>query len=257
MKIENRDNSLTYNFAIKRDKTKLVLDWLHEFRFSSIDIIAKRIGAVKTNYTSRFIKLLIDEGLIRTFTNVHTSNCRYVMLTAEGVSYLESLGRDVSRANTRVQQLGHYSKILHDIGIQEAVLERLEGYDEVIWDKNIQLDGFKLNEHPDALMHSTRGFWVALEYERWRKEQRRIYISFMNHVRALTEKKYNGVYFIFNKEVDRDYYQKLFDQAEWPRFKREESGRIKSLSTTFKPDEVQNLRRCFVFTLEGSSKPKS
>ena len=45
MLIEKRDTSLKYPKAIKEEKTRLVLDWLLEFRFSSIDLLAKRIGS--------------------------------------------------------------------------------------------------------------------------------------------------------------------------------------------------------------------
>ena len=45
MKIEQRDETLTYKRAIKADKVRLVLDWLLEFRFSSLDFLAKLLGS--------------------------------------------------------------------------------------------------------------------------------------------------------------------------------------------------------------------
>jgi len=248
MLIEQRDTSLKYPKAIKEEKTRLVLDWLLEFRFSSIDLLAQRIGSNAVN-ANRFFNTLLADGVIQAFKNVHTKNERYVMLTTAGLAYLEVLGRDISKATTRVQHLGRYSHIIHDMAVQYAVLNRLNQFEEVVWDRHINLPEHQ--DKPDVIMRSPRGYWVALEYERWRKDTKRIYISFQNHANALSEKHYAGVFYLFDREADFKHYQKLFDAKEWPRYKREsKSGRIKALDSTFKPDEVKNLRKCFVFLHE-------
>ena len=103
------------------------------------------------------------------------------MLSKAGVDLLQVAGRDVSTAQTQPSRLNRYAHLMHDLAVQAAVLKRLDHYDEVIWDKHIALpDQY---EKPDALLHSPKNYWVALEYERWRKEQKRIYLSFMNHAR--------------------------------------------------------------------------
>lgn len=248
MLIVQRDTSLKYPRAIKEEKTQLLLDWLLEFRFSSIDLLAQRIGSNVVN-ANRFFNTLLADGVIQVFKNAHTKNERYVMLTTSGIAYLEVLGRDISKATTRVQHLGRYSHIIHDMAVQYAVLSRLNQFDEVIWDRNINLP--ERQDKPDALMRSPKGYWVALEYERWRKDTKRIYISFQNHANALSEKHYAGVFYLFDQEVDLKHYQKLFDIKEWPRYKREpKSSRIQVLDSTFRPDEVKNLRKCFVFSHE-------
>lgn len=248
MLIEKRDTSLKYPKAIKEEKTRLVLDWLLEFRFSSIDLLAKRIGSNAVN-ANRFFNALLSDGVIQSFKNVHTKNERYVMLTSAGLAYLEVQGRDISKATTRVQHLGRYSHIIHDMAVQYAVLNRLYQFEEVIWDRHIDLPEHQ--EKPDVIMRSPRGYWVALEYERWRKDTKRIYISFMNHSAALEAKLYAGVFYLFDRAADHLHYKKLFDAEEWPRYKRErKSGRIKHLDSTFKPDDVKNLRKCFVFLHE-------
>lgn len=248
MLIERRDSELKYPKAIKDEKTRLVLDWLLEFRFSSIDLLAKRLGSNSVN-SNRYFNALLKDGVIQAFKNVHTKNERYVMLTRAGLSYLEVLGRDISKATTRVQHLGRYSHIIHDMAVQYAVLNRVAQFEEVIWDRHIELP--ERQEKPDALLRSPRGYWVALEYERWRKDKKRIYISFMNHANALSEKLYAGVFYLFDKDADHKYYQRLFDAEVWPRYKRDrKSGRVSQLNSTFKPDEIKNLRKCFVFELE-------
>ena len=185
MLIEHRDKRLKYPRAIKQEKIRLVLDWLLEFRFSSIDLLARRLGS-NAIYLNRFFNSLLADGYIQSFINVRTNNCRYVMLTLDGVAFLEVLGRDVSRATTKAHKLGRYTYILHDLSVQHAVLNRLNQFTEVIWDYHIHLPGH--SEKPDVLLRSPRGYWVALEYERWRKDSRRIYMSFMAHTHALTQK---------------------------------------------------------------------
>lgn len=248
MIIEKRDLNLVYPRAIKEDKTRIILDWLLEFRFSSIDLLAKRIGSNSVN-SHRFFNSLLVDGVIQSFKNVHTKNSYYVMLASAGLSYLEVIGRDISKATTRVQHLGRYSHIVHDMAVQYAVLNRLNQFEEVIWDRHIEFPEHQ--DRPDAIMRSPKGYWVALEYERWRKDTKRIYISFQNHAKALSEKYYAGVFYLFDMEADFKFYQTLFEAEEWPRYKREsKTGKIKELNIGFKPDEIKNLRRCFVFAFE-------
>ena len=248
MLIEHRDTSLKYTRAIKQQKIRLVLDWLLEFRFSSIDLLAKRLGSNAIN-ANRFFNSLLTDGYIQAFSNIHTNNARYVILTLDGLAYLEVLGRDVSRATTNKNALGRYSRILHDIAVQYAVLNRLNQFTEVIWDRHINFPDHP--EKPDVLLRSPRGYWVGLEYERWRKDLRRIYISFMAHTDALIKKHYSGVFYLFSLENDCNYYRSLFEAEEWPRYKREpKSGHIKRLSSSFRPDEIKNLRKCFIFSIE-------
>lgn len=248
MRVKHRDLSLTYPKAIKEEKLELVLDWLLEFRFSSIGILAKRIGSNAIN-SNRFFNSLLNDGLIQSFKNVHTKNERYVMLTAAGVSYLEAWGRDTSHATTRIQTLGKYTQIIHDVAVQQAVLARIDDSEEVIWDRHIFLNGH--DDRPDALLKNKKGYWVALEYERWRKDSKRIYMTFFSHAKALTEKHYSGVFYLFDSIRDRDYYKKLFDQESWPRYRRDKkSSRITQISATFEPDEIKNLRKCFIFSHE-------
>ena len=49
LKYETRNLDLKYPRAVKDDKTRLVLDWLLEFRFSSIELLSKRIGQTAMN----------------------------------------------------------------------------------------------------------------------------------------------------------------------------------------------------------------
>jgi len=177
---------------------------------------------------------------------------RYLMLARAGVDLLQVAGRDVAHAHTQASRLNRYAHLMHDLAVQTAVLKRLAHYDEVIWDKHIQIpDQF---EKPDALLHSPKHYWVALEYERWRKEHKRIYLSFMNHARALLKRHYSGVYYLFDCEPDLVHYQTLFAAKAWPNYNyNRKTGKITSLGKDFNPDSVKNLRNCFLFIHEPHS----
>jgi len=247
MHIIFRDHSLRYTMDVKADKTNLVLDWLLEFRFSSLSILAQRIESTPEN-SNRFFNRLINDGVIQKFKNVHTRNDTYVMLTRVGLSYLEALGRDISRATTRVQNLGRYAQIIHDVAVQQAAINRITKYNEIVWDRHITIPG--IEEKPDLLLIRDQQK-VALEYERWRKDSKRIYRTFEVHANNLMNHHYNGIIYSFDKEVDRQFYQKLFDSIEWPRFKKDKkSSKLRMLDTPFFPDKINNLRKCFVFLHE-------
>jgi hypothetical protein len=247
MLIKKRDRALKAPLAIRDDKILLVLDWLLEFRFSTVEILSERIESNSIN-TNRFFNRLESIGFIKFFSNVHTSGKRFLMLTTSGASFLEGHGRDISRASTRVQNLGKYSQVAHDIGVQKLVLLNIDGYAEVVWDRHIDMP--KGIDRPDFILRPDTGnYWVAFEYERWRKERKRIYYSLNNHASALTAGVYRGVYFVFQESSDCAYYKKCYEELEWPEFERvKSSGRLRPLSRSLKPDGIKNLRKCFVFT---------
>ena len=245
MIVERRSSELVYPRAIKQEKMRIVLDWLLEFRFSSLDLLSRRLGSNIVN-SNRFFNSLIEDGFISVFKNAHTNNERFVMLTPRGASYLEVLGRNIENAETRYIKLGKYSTIIHDLCVQYAVLKRLDKVVEVVWDRNIK----EINsaERPDALIRHEKGYWIALEYERWAKERKRIFHSFMAHAKGITEQKYSGVYYVFSDKDAFSYYSNIFNEREWPRYKRvPKTGKMIALDSTFVPDSVENLRKCFIF----------
>ena len=248
MRIERRDPTLKYPRAVREEKRRLVLDWLLEFRFSSFHLLAQRIGTTYRN-SYDFFRSLLQEHIIQQFKSVHTNQSRLLMLTPIGVDYLQVASRDVSKALTQLYRLNRYSHVMHDLAVQTAVLKRLHQYDEVIWDKHITIpDQF---EKPDALLHSPKGYWVAFEYERWRKENKRIYLSFMTHARAFLNQHYHGVYFLFDQENDFLHYRKLFAAELWPEYNyNRKTGKITSAGKDFKPDSIDKLRDCFLFVHE-------
>ena len=251
MRIEHRDPTLKYPRAVREEKRRLVLDWLLEFQFSSVELLAQRLGLTcQSSY--RFFRSLLDDQIIQHVKSVHTNQVRYVRLTKAGVDLLQVAGRDVAHAHTQPSRLNRYAHIMHDLAVQRAVLKRLDLYDEVIWDQHINLP--EQCDNPDVLLHAPKGYWVAFEYEHWRKEDKRIYLSFMNHARALIKRHYSGVYYLFDREPDLVHYQTLFAAPAWPEYQyNRKTGKITPTGTHFQPDAIERLRDCFLFIHEPHS----
>ena len=66
MRIERRDPTLRYPRAVREEKRRLVLDWLLEFQFSSVDLLTRRLGL--TSHSSyKFFRSLLDDQTIQHF----------------------------------------------------------------------------------------------------------------------------------------------------------------------------------------------
>lgn len=248
MIIEKRNEQLKYPMAIKEDKMRIVLDWLLEFRFSTREVLAARLGQ-SANDAGRFFNRIVSQGFIFKFRNVHTKFHDFFMLTLSGVSYLEACGRDISKACTRSNRLSRYSQILHDLAVQKAVLGMLDGHQSVVCDRNIDFLGDGAIK-PDVIMTHKNGYNVAVEYERWRKESKRIFASFERHLLSLQDGHYAGVYYLFDQLDDKNFYENLFRKDEWPRYKVDRrTGRIKRVSgiAIYPDDDFPEFREAFVF----------
>ena len=248
MRIVHRNPLLKYPRAICREKLQLVLDWLLEFRFSSFALLAQRLG--QTCHTSyKFFRLLRKNGLVQRFTHDYYNHEQYYMLTRAGAAVLHEAGRDIANAWTSPSRLIRYPYIMHDLAVQQAAISRLDNYTEVISEHHIVIP--EPFHRPDMLMRNPKNFWLAFEYERSRKQTKRIFISFNNHAQAIINKHYHGTYFLFDRESDMAYYRKLFDSKEWPKYNFNRStGKLTPKDTPFQPDTVTNLRKCFLFIHE-------
>lgn len=246
MLIELRDKDEKRPQVIKSQKTRILLKWLLEFRFSTFDVLSTVLESNTVNL-NRFFNSLIDDGLIQVMTNVHTgARVRFVMLTKSGVDYLSNVGVDTTNVRVRHSDFKRYSKVAHDIGVQRFVAGQVKNLIQVIWDKNIVVaEG---EERPDALIQHKNERWAAVQYERWSKESSRIYHLLYQHAKAREAKKYNGVIFVFDNSADLSTYQKAFDNREWPVYKRDyKKGHMTKLGVTYTPDENSDIRKSFIF----------
>ena len=246
MKIVKKDHSLKRAIDIKEEKMTIVLSWLLEFRFSTPRILGNLLEHNKN--TSPFFSALLRDGFIKLLINVHTNKERLFMLTKQGVDFLEAREIDIANAMTVSSRLERYSMILHDVGVQNFIVEKKDNYFEVIWDKNIK--DIDARSRPDALLKLKNGYWIGLEYERWRKSLGRIFTSYVNQAKQITQGKYGGVYFVFNTKIDHDHYVELFEYERWPLFTKDlNTGQLSHNGLFFKPSEVENLRKIFKFEI--------
>jgi len=251
MIVEFRDKALKYPKAVKKEKKRLVLDWLLEFQVSSFSLLATRIGQNKTN-ANRFFNALVNEQVILRFRDAHSIHSRCVMLRVEGVRYLKKLDREVEHAITRRVRLPRYSPVLHNLAVQTVILKRLDKYKEVISNRNIQLGDHW--DRPDALLkleNKNREYWLALQVVRWQWNEREVYLSFMSHINNMNEGHYVRVVFVFLSKEMCVFYEKLFSETSWPRYKRRvRSGLIDPLEGSLELDQADELRKHFTFKYE-------
>lgn len=250
MHLEHRDPTLTYPDAIREERTLVVLNWLLEFEVSSFELLARLLGMkIKTSY--KLFRALLAEKVIQPYNKGRANVARCFLLTRCGATQLHNAGRDISHAATSPASVTDDFDLGHALAVQAAVLPWLPQYDEVIWKSHITLP--EPFDTPDVLLRSPQGAWVALDYERRRKDDNRIYMSFRNHAEAIMAKHYRGVFLLFGQAADLEHYRTLFDAEAWPEYDyHRKTRKITARNTTFTPDTVPKLRQCFVFILEDA-----
>ena len=253
MHIEHRDSTPKYPDANREERTLLVLNWLLEFEVSSFELLARRLG-MRTKTSYKLFRALLAEKVIQPYNKGRTNVARCFLLTRCGATQLHNAGRDISHAATSPASVTDDFDLGHALAVQAAVLPRLPQYDEVIWKSHITLP--EPFDTPDVLLRSPQGAWVALNYERRRKDDNRIYMSFRNHAKAIMAKHYRGVLLLFDWPADLEHYRTLFDAEAWPEYDyHRKTRKITARNTTFTPDTVPNFRQCVVFILEDADPP--
>lgn len=255
MHIEPHDPTPQDPHTGRGDKPLLVLDWLLAFRVSSFDLLARRLGMrPKTSY--KFFRALLEDAVIQPYTKVRAHVARCFLLTRRGASRLQHAGRDISDAVTTPASVTDDFDLVHALAVQAVVLRWLPEFDEVIWKPQLPLP--TSFDTPDVLLRSRPDAWVALDYERPGKDEKRIYMSFRTHAEAIMAHHYRAVYLVFSQPADLERSRTLFDTEAWPEYDyNRKTSKITALTTTFKPDTVPNLRQCFVFTLADADPPAS
>ena len=247
MHIIERNPNLKYTRDIQQEKRLIVLSWLLEFQFSSPRILARLLAQPQTS-TSRFFAKLLEQRFIRTFDNVHTNRERLFMLDRNGVESLMVREIDTSKACINPHVLSRSSSILHDQDVQLCIIHQLDQYTEVVCGKNRpQIDA---DAHPNALVKSTKGHWIALVYERYRKSSSRINHLFYRYAQGIAQGHYHGICWYFYSHKDMLFYKKIFDSDRWPVVsKNPKTGKLIPTDKDYMPAEIQHLRSRFSFAV--------
>lgn len=241
--IIRRPSGLKYPPAIKKERQELIYDWLREFRFSTLEILAGVIDTKPRN-CERLFKELRDAGWLKLFTNEHTGpGLPLLTLGPKAQAWGETWGLDVTGARCRLDSISRTAHVLHDLYVQKALLNEIAKglYSEVFREHAITQD-FR----SDAFLVMKSGHKIALEFERWQKNELATFRVFGAHAKSILAKGHAGSIFYFRSETDLRAYKERFDCDVWPEFIAQKGGKfIKDPHKTFQPSKIEGLRNCF------------
>ena len=227
-----------------REKLEKVFLWLSEYHYSTITIMSKALGVNSVGQWA-FFKRLLDAGLLRKI-DVPTVREKVFLMTRDGVGLACELTEKALDYNTEPSKVS-VSTVRHNLCLQLAVLERLKPGTVHTFEKHLKFtDKDKL---PDALLDND-GHVTALEVELSHKRTNRVYRAFYDHIRAMKDKHYYDVEYVFSSVSLRNNYKAKFDAKEWPVIERKD-GRLRQSEKTFSPDSVAGLRDRFSFVVQN------
>lgn len=241
---------------IKEDKMLVLLNWLKEFRFTSLQIVSQILNSNYPN-TTRFIKNLAKDGYIVYFNNPSISH-KLIALTQRSINFLkEHRLADFDEVAYEYTKYRKTVTVLHHLTLQRYLVNNIEEYSEITWEYNLETEVYKLGSiRPDCVVtYKNSDIKVAVEYERWVKTKARVYYKFYNHLENIQKGLYAGVLYIFEDTNDHSTYIKLFNESYWPRYKmqRNRSGNLKLIKLTqnFDAAAVKGLQNVFDFRLNS------
>lgn len=227
-------------------KLDLVLRWLCLFHYSNVAVLMDLLG-LKHFTNSSYFKRLADRNLVKR-VDVESLRRPVYMLTATGLAILEGVP-EVAQYHLDDRRIAP-SLARHTLAVQRAVLRRRSEWVSVIPERLIRQRGKKV---PDAILRGVN-FATALEVELTYKTRMKIYLGFVDHARALRDKKYERVVYVFKDKVMRDAYQRDFDERKWPVYRWNEKSRHYDLDKEmFMPDSFSGLRESISFVVEDLS----
>lgn len=200
------------------EKTRLLLEWVASFQFTTVAILAKRMG-VSENTALRFVQKMKARDIVRGVPS-GVVRSELIMLTAGGADYCAQMVSQLFTFVTKPSKLT-YGRILHNLAVQKAVVARV-GRDTPFWGER-QLRKHNWGKTPDAMIEHEDLKWVY-EVELTAKEDKRIYIAFQRHIKGLFLNRYDRVVYAFEKQNLLDYYKARFDAEKWVVYQSKKIG---------------------------------
>ena len=249
-----RNTELKSGVSIKHDKMKVIFNFLYEFQFSNIDNLAVLLGSTPPAQR-RFLSALVEDGYLTKFKNsTMMQNLYFYGLTQLSIDFL--IGAQIIKEGSRATPISRFKKVNnlpHHLEVQRYLLINWNRFDQVFWEGGFY---FRSEHHrPDAIyMAVGKEHKVAIEYERWVKDSRRVFDTFYrNAINIDRNKLYQGVIYMFYSEDDMQTYSALFDHNEWPRYEKDQRGNLKKTMMNYSPSaEVRNCFRFRVMNFEGA-----
>lgn len=248
---------------IKDYRTRLLLKWLYEFKCVDYDIAFKVTGQ-KPNGGYRFIRRLIADGFLKQFHNVYMGDrVNLLTLTAMGVNYLKAYGMiDEDAPNIHFKRLERNASTLHNLLLQRAVYEQIEGMGNVYLDAHdifIDWEQKSGKIRPDAIVtfrpNDKREYYevltgnalktkhVAIEFERTSKSNKRIYYLLQQHDRNIEHKLYDEVLYYFDDVATKNLYEQKFSgDDDWTSYKVNDKGKMFKTLPSYTPKHRQAFK---------------
>jgi DNA-binding MarR family transcriptional regulator len=208
LKMKNKDRGA--------EKTLLVCLWLLEWRVSTIEICAARIGLTPTSCT-RFFKKLLAKQIIERIDIIDCDKRDLIILGTKGHKMLGTSDIAYAAEINRVRKYTKKQTIKHDIWAQKVALKLLPCAMEIISDFNIKLEAKK----PDVLVYRWNAARdeadiVAVEMEATAKDRDGIFFMLHTYLKLIEEKKVHEVRFYFLTKDDMTKYLRYFNRDMWP-----------------------------------------
>lgn len=208
MLIKSRPADLT-NVARNKEKTRLVLEWLLEHRFSSIEFLAATLG-LEPNGVSRFINQLKEDGLIESLNPKKYKKRGLVILGPRAARFLEGETRDFTADITKGRRMEYNAELHHALQIQKALLKYLPTALEIISEYNIK----KMIKRPDALVFQENSL-IAIEFEDSGKFRKTTQLIFQVYIDMIKSGQVSEVHFHFSNVKTCENYKKWFNEIDW------------------------------------------
>ena len=226
-----------------KEKIQLVLTWLLEWRVSSIEMTAARIGLTPTACT-RFFKKLLARNIIERIKVIDCDKRDLIILGPKGHKMLGTSDIAYAAEINRVRKYTKKQTIKHDLSAQKIALKMLPGAMEIISDFNVKLEEKK----PDVLVYRWNAAReeadiVAVEMEATAKDRDGIFFMLHTYLKLIEEKKVDEVRFYFLTKDDMAKYLRYFNRDMWPTTGKKQIKRTTVPTTVMKSVAEDDWRR--------------
>lgn len=233
-----------------KEKTVLVLEWLIEFRISTLDILSALIGHKKPKSSSRFFQNLFSKQYIVRVNSATCERRNLVVIGPAGARHIDGPHRDRSREVTRAIRIIKKEHLTHDLEVQKSCLKTVSRAVEIVESRNTQMVGIR----PDALVWlGSNKLPHALEYERWKKNYHDMYKVFLNYLDLFKDNRLAGVVLYFANEDDMNIYKNAFNETHWPYFEYDKKGERVYPEVLHNVPIDHSIRKRFHFVLQKVS----
>ena len=207
---EGRHNEMKNPQLRKLEKRDRLLQWIGTFQVTTFSLWCRYEGLVMRGQYP-FKHQLIADNLIGILPFA-LSREAVLMLTPKGKRIAMSLKPELTYAVTHPSKIS-MSLVPHTLMVQKGIITYHDKSADFVAER--QLGFATLRKRPDALIYFD-GQLTALEMELTPKYKLRVYCILRHHIAMLMDNHYQHVLYCFDDATTLDFYQRLFNDPEWP-----------------------------------------